>query len=100
MKEISKDKLKEIAKSLMLEPTQDVLNGLEDDWHKIEEQITWLDKINTDNIAAMTHIDESYQIDFLREDEEDMSWSVSKSQILENAKESDGDYIITGKVVQ
>ncbi|UWV92028.1 hypothetical protein [Mycoplasmopsis cynos] len=48
----------------------------------------------------MTHIDESYQIDFLRDDIEDDSYSINKKTILSNAAKSDNDFVTLNKVVK
>ncbi|WP_027120806.1 Asp-tRNA(Asn)/Glu-tRNA(Gln) amidotransferase subunit GatC [Mycoplasmopsis lipofaciens] len=100
MKEITKDKLKQIVLSLMIEPTDEVLESIMNEWHEIQKELELLNKIDLTGIKPLTHIDETYHVDFLREDEIDDSFSISKTQILENAFNKDEDYLITKKVVK
>lgn len=100
MKTINKQTLIEIVKSLMLEPSDDVLEEIIQEWETIQYQLSFLNKINTENVLPLTHINEKPVIDFLREDIVDYSNSITKSNILTNASESDQDYIITSKVVK
>ncbi|TNK83338.1 glutamyl-tRNA amidotransferase [Mycoplasmopsis pullorum] len=100
MKQITREKLIEIAHALMLEPTEEVLNGILLDWEELQKNLMLLKQIDTHEVEPMTHINETYFVDFLREDEVDTSYSISKKEILSNAHESDSDYIITKKVVK
>lgn len=99
-KNITKEELYKIAESLMLEPTEDVVEEILKDWEILQKHIQMMNLINTENIEPMTHINENYQIDFFREDIEDTSWAIKKEHILANASESDQDFIITKKVVK
>lgn len=99
-KNITKEELYKIAESLMLKPTEDVVEEILKDWEILQKHIQMMNLINTENIEPMTHINENYQIDFFREDVEDTSWAIEKEHILANASESDKDFIITKKVVK
>lgn len=99
-KNITKAELYKIAESLMLKPTEDVVEEILKDWEILQKHIQMMNLINTENIEPMTHINENYQIDFFREDIEDTSWAIEKKHILANASESDQDFIITKKVVK
>lgn len=99
-KNITKEELYKIAESLMLKPTEDVVEEILKDWEILQKHIQMMNLINTENIEPMTHINENYQIDFFREDIEDTSWTIEKEHILANASESDQDFIITKKVVK
>ncbi|EFF41777.1 Asp-tRNA(Asn)/Glu-tRNA(Gln) amidotransferase subunit GatC [Mycoplasmopsis alligatoris] len=99
-KEISKEKLKEIVKSLMLEPSEEVLNGILSDWKDLLVNIEILNKINTDNVEPMTHINQTPKIDFLREDQVDNSYAITKQDMLNNAVNKDADFVLTSKVVK
>ncbi|EGV00504.1 glutamyl-tRNA amidotransferase subunit C [Mycoplasmopsis columbina SF7] len=100
MNKINKDSLKSIVSSIMLEPKEEVLDGILKEWNVIEENLKLLDKLNLENIEPMTHIGQNKLVDFFREDVIDMSFAISKESALKNAKESDSDYIVTKKVVK
>lgn len=100
MLKMDKDKLKDIVSSLMFEPTDDVLLHITENWTEIQRQLSWLDELDLANIDPMTHINENYQIDFLRDDEVDTTWSITKADILKNAADKDSDYVILTKVVK
>lgn len=100
MKSIDKEKLFSIVKSLMIEPSEQVIDQILLEWEQIQQQMKIMNKIDTTNIDPLTHINETPLIDFLREDVEDNSFSISKQQILENAPEKDDNYIITTRVVK
>ncbi|ENY69097.1 Glutamyl-tRNA (Gln) amidotransferase subunit C [Mycoplasmopsis bovigenitalium 51080] len=100
MKSIDKEKLFSIVKRLMIEPSEQVIDQILLEWEQIKQQMKIMNKIDTSNIEPLTHINEAPLIDFLREDIEDNSFSISKQQILENAPEKDDNYIITTRVVK
>lgn len=100
MKSIDKEKLFSIVKRLMIEPSEQVIDQILLEWEQIQQQMKNMNKIDTSNIEPLTHINETPLIDFLREDIEDNSFSISKQQILENAPEKDDNYIITTRVVK
>ncbi|BAW18402.1 glutamyl-tRNA(gln)amidotransferase subunit C [Mycoplasmopsis bovigenitalium] len=100
MKSIDKEKLFSIVKRLMIEPSEQVIDQILLEWEQIQQQMKIMNKIDTSNIEPLTHINETPLIDFLREDVEDNSFSISKQQILENAPEKDDNYIITTRVVK
>ncbi|WP_406613744.1 aspartyl/glutamyl-tRNA amidotransferase subunit C [Mycoplasma corogypsi] len=100
MQKIDNNKLKEIVSSLMFEPTEIVINEILDNWHVLEKELKYLDLLDLEDVAPLTHINETLQYDFLREDKPNMSYSISKKDILANAKEKDENYIIVSKVVK
>ncbi|MGZ9756517.1 Asp-tRNA(Asn)/Glu-tRNA(Gln) amidotransferase subunit GatC [Mycoplasma sp. 4423] len=100
MIKITKEKLNEIVKTLMFEPTKQVVNDILENWNKLQKQIKYFDKLDLTNVKPMSHINESYQIDFLREDEYNEEDRITKARILSNAPESDGDYLKLTKVVK
>ncbi|UUD36017.1 aspartyl/glutamyl-tRNA amidotransferase subunit C [Mycoplasmopsis citelli] len=100
MKNITKEKLKEIVASLMIEPTDEVLNNILDNWNNIQNELKKFNKLDLENVAPLSHINETPLVDFLREDIVDNSFSISKDDILKNAKDKDQNYIITSKVVK
>ncbi|WP_029608511.1 Asp-tRNA(Asn)/Glu-tRNA(Gln) amidotransferase subunit GatC [Mycoplasma simbae] len=100
MKIIDKQKLVGIVKNLMLEPSDQVIDQILSEWGTIQQQLEYMNKIDTTNAKPLSHIDEIVRIDFLRDDVEDNSWAISKQTALSNAFESDQDYIITEKVVK
>ncbi|WP_308699347.1 MULTISPECIES: glutamyl-tRNA amidotransferase [unclassified Mycoplasma] len=98
---INKEKIKEIVSSLMFNPSEEVLNNIIKNWNELENDLKNLDKLNLDNIKPLSHINEEYKIDLLREDEFDNEFkSIDKNQILSNAKTSDQDYVTITKVVK
>ncbi|QDF64957.1 glutamyl-tRNA amidotransferase [Mycoplasma nasistruthionis] len=100
MKTIEKEKLIQIADSLMLEPTPVVLENILNSWISIQKQLQALDKLNLENVQPMERMDATPVLELLREDEPDMSYAISKQQILNNAYNKDQDYVILTKVVK
>ncbi|MBU4690372.1 aspartyl/glutamyl-tRNA amidotransferase subunit C [Mycoplasma sp. ES3157-GEN-MYC] len=100
MKTIDKTKLVEIVSSLMLEPSDEVINQILVEWDTIQKQLSFLNKIDTNGVKPLTHINETPIVDFFREDEVDYTGAITKETALKNAYDSDDDYIITSKVVQ
>ncbi|QNM93706.1 aspartyl/glutamyl-tRNA amidotransferase subunit C [Mycoplasma sp. Pen4] len=100
MKNITQEKLKEICSSLMLEPTPEVLDKIVFYWNDIQNQLENLNKLDLANVKPMERMNETPIVNLLRDDEPDMSYSISKEQILSNAKDKDNDYIILTKVVK
>ncbi|QCZ36662.1 glutamyl-tRNA amidotransferase [Mycoplasma nasistruthionis] len=100
MKTIEKEKLIQIADSLMLEPTPVVLENILNSWISIQKQLQALDKLDLENVQPMERMDATPVLELLREDELDMSYAISKQQILNNAYNKDQDYVILTKVVK
>ncbi|WP_025755111.1 Asp-tRNA(Asn)/Glu-tRNA(Gln) amidotransferase subunit GatC [Mycoplasmopsis cricetuli] len=100
MKQITKEKLKNIVSSLMLEPKEEILDNIIENWNQIQKELKKLDLLDLNNVKPMVHIDETTFVDFFREDEIDESFSISKVDLLKNASQKDQDYIITTKVVK
>lgn len=100
MKNINREKLNLIVETLMIKPSDEVLDGILEDWNEIQSSIENLNKIDTTNIEPLTRINENLFLDFLREDVNDNSWSINKKQLLENSKDSDNNFILTKKVVE
>lgn len=100
MQKITKEELKIIVKSLMLEPTDEVLDNIMKEWKTIYKSLDLLKKLDTTNVKPLSHIDETPLVDFLREDVEDTSFAINKQEALKNAKDHNKDYIITKKVVE
>ncbi|UUM20597.1 glutamyl-tRNA amidotransferase [Mycoplasma sp. 2045] len=100
MEKLDIEKLNQIVKSLMFEPTKEVQEQILLIWKDIQDGIKLLDKLDLLNVKPMERINEQPILELLREDVEDMSYSVSKENILDNAKEKDSDFILLTKVVK
>ncbi|ATO30788.1 glutamyl-tRNA amidotransferase [Mycoplasmopsis bovirhinis] len=100
MKQINNEKIKRIVESLMFEPNDQVINNIIKNWNDLSKSIELFNNFNLENLEPMTHIDQSYQIDFLREDIPSQINSITKETILTNTKNKDDDYVILAKVVQ
>ncbi|WP_036463661.1 Asp-tRNA(Asn)/Glu-tRNA(Gln) amidotransferase subunit GatC [Mycoplasmopsis sturni] len=100
MKEMTKEQLKEIVSSIMFEPSEAVLDNILENWMNLQKELKKFDKLDLVNVKPLTHLNEEPLVDFLREDIEDTSYSISREQILQNAKDSDEEYIITTRVVK
>ncbi|MFV9451397.1 glutamyl-tRNA amidotransferase [Mycoplasma sp. 4463] len=100
MEKLDIEKLNQIVKSLMFEPTKEVQEQILLIWKDIQDGIKLLDKLDLLNVKPMERINEQSILELLREDIEDMSYSVSKENILDNAKEKDSDFILLTKVVK
>ncbi|VEU78138.1 Asp-tRNA(Asn)/Glu-tRNA(Gln) amidotransferase subunit GatC [Mycoplasmopsis columbinasalis] len=100
MLKIDKEKLKSIVASLMLEPSEEVLEGILLEWNDIYKNLKLLDELNLENVEPMTRIDSTTIDDFLRDDIADTTFNINKEIALQNAKDQDDDYIIIKKVVK
>ncbi len=94
---MTKKLLKEIVKSLKLNPTEEVLNGLERDFKKIKGSFEELKKINVENVKPMYRVDET-PILFLREDTPVEGFT--KEQVLHNAPTKDETFVTMKRVVK
>ncbi len=94
---MTKESLKQIVKSLKLEPTEEVLNGLERDFKKIKASFEELKTIDTKNVAPMYRVDETPTF-FLREDKPVEGFS--KEQVLHNAPTKDETFVTMKRVVK
>ncbi|WP_322901736.1 glutamyl-tRNA amidotransferase [Mycoplasmopsis felis] len=100
MEQITREKLKKIVKTLMFEPTEEVVDNILKKWLKLEKEIKWFDNLDLTNIEPMSKIDEEYYIDFLREDDLNNLDSINKSELINNAPQKNNDYVILTKVVK
>ena len=94
---MTKESLREIVKSLKLEPTEEVLNGLERDFKKIKAAFEELKTIDIENVAPMYRVDETPTL-FLREDKPVEGFS--KEQVLHNAPTKDETFVTMKRVVK
>ncbi|MEI2462584.1 glutamyl-tRNA amidotransferase [Mycoplasmopsis felis] len=100
MEQITREKLKKIVKTLMFDPTEEVVDNILKNWLKLEKEIKWFDNLDLTNIEPMSKIDEEYYIDFLREDDFNNLDSINKSELINNAPQKNNDYVILTKVVK
>lgn len=100
-KELILDKyhFKEIAISLKLIPTKEVLKSLALEFNSIENSLDFLKSIDTKNVKPLSHIYEKETF-FLREDEFEENELLLQEEILNNAKYVYKDYIMLPKVVK
>ncbi|MHA3795947.1 Asp-tRNA(Asn)/Glu-tRNA(Gln) amidotransferase subunit GatC [Mycoplasma sp. Z463D] len=100
MKQISREKLIDIVQSLMLRPSDDVLDKILVSWEQIQTELEGLNKLNLDNLEPMERINEDLHIDLLREDIEDDSYSITQENILTNAPATIDEFVALTKVVK
>lgn len=100
MKKFSKKKFLEIAKVIMLEPNDELIEKIKIQWEDLLQDLKSLDKLDLKNVEPLTHNNETYYEDFLREDEVVNFDDITKDDILKNAKEKDENYITLVKVVK
>ncbi|AAZ43514.1 Asp-tRNA(Asn)/Glu-tRNA(Gln) amidotransferase subunit GatC [Mycoplasmopsis synoviae] len=100
MKKFSKKKFLEIAKVIMLEPNDELIEKIKIQWDDLLQDLKSLDKLDLKNAEPLTHNNETYYEDFLREDEVVNFDDITKDNILKNAKEKDENYITFVKVVK
>ncbi|UBX97714.1 Asp-tRNA(Asn)/Glu-tRNA(Gln) amidotransferase subunit GatC [Mycoplasmopsis synoviae] len=100
MKKFSKKKFLEIAKVIMLEPNDELIEKIKIQWDDLLQDLKSLDKLDLKNVEPLTHNNETYYEDFLREDEVVNFDDITKDDILKNAKEKDENYITLVKVVK
>ncbi len=94
---MTKESLREIVKSLKLQPTEEVLNGLERDHEKIKASFEELKKIDTENVKPMYRVDDTPTV-FLREDVPVEGFT--KEQVLHNAPTKDETFVTMKRVVK
>ncbi|TDV24198.1 aspartyl-tRNA(Asn)/glutamyl-tRNA(Gln) amidotransferase subunit C [Mycoplasmopsis mustelae] len=97
---ITKDKLYDIVKTLMFEPTEQVIDEIIENWHELEAKIKFFDNLDLSNVKPMSHIDETFYTDFLREDEYLTEDRIERKQILLNAPSADLEFVTITKVVK
>ncbi|MBD5788551.1 Asp-tRNAAsn/Glu-tRNAGln amidotransferase C subunit [Mycoplasma synoviae GX11-T] len=100
MKKFSKKKFLEIAKVIMLEPNDELIEKIKIQWDDLLQDLKSLNKLDLKNVEPLTHNNETYYEDFLREDEVVNFDDITKDDILKNAKEKDENYITLVKVVK
>ncbi len=94
---MTRESLKEIVKSLKLETTEEVLNGLETDYEKIHKAFLDLKKISIEGVKPMYRIDET-PTTFLREDKPLKGFT--KEEVLHNAPTHDNTFVTMKRVVK
>ncbi|WP_338822846.1 Asp-tRNA(Asn)/Glu-tRNA(Gln) amidotransferase subunit GatC [Mycoplasmopsis felifaucium] len=101
MKQITKEELKTIVKSIELETNEAVLEDILKLWNQLGARLDQLNEFDLTNVKPLSHLYETPVVDFLREDIVDQDLvKISKQDLLNNAAEHDEDYIITNKVVK
>ncbi|WBP83863.1 Asp-tRNA(Asn)/Glu-tRNA(Gln) amidotransferase subunit GatC [Mycoplasmopsis edwardii] len=100
MKVVDKQKLKDIVSSLMMTPTDQVLDNILENWNKLQQSLEYFNEVDLENLEPMTHIDERYKEDFLRDDEVNSYDMIDKAVILKNAPKKDQNFVILSKVVK
>ncbi len=94
---MTKEELKKIVKFLKLDTNEKVLENLESDFEKLEEEMIKLKSIDVEGIEPMYMIDES-PITLMREDVPQNGFT--KEQVLHNSKNHDSTYVTIEKVVK
>ncbi|MCP4336323.1 MAG: hypothetical protein GY679_00535 [Mycoplasma sp.] len=97
MSKINIKKLEEIAYTLKLKPSKDVLDSLRHDSEEIIKNLNMLKEIDVTNIEPMFRIDEK-PILFLREDIIEKTFT--PEQVIKNSDSSKGNFITITKVVK
>lgn len=88
---MDKVKLAQVAKTLMFEVNDEVLNQLAIEYDKLNEKINNLKKIDVSNIQPLIYVDET-ATSFLREDELNEDWS--PIDVLKNAPQKKNQYVV------
>lgn len=86
MKKFSKKKFLEIAKVIMLESNDELIEKIKIQWDDLLQDLKSLDKLDLKNVEPLTHNNETYYEDFLREDEVVNFDDITKDDILKNDK--------------
>lgn len=86
MKKFSKKKFLEIAKVIMLEPNDELIEKIKIQWDDLLQDLKSLDKLDLKNVEPLTHNNETYYEDFLREDEVVNFDDITKDDILKKRK--------------
>lgn len=94
---VTKEKIKKLAKSIMIDLTDQQIEKLDNDFDIILQQMELVQQINTDLVEPMHFPIETSHFT-LREDKvEDM---LSQSEVLQNSPESQNGYIVINKVIK
>lgn len=90
---MQKEKLIELSKTIKITPKQKVIDSLDDLEHKLRNHIDLIEKFETD-AEPMVRVDDQ-PISFLREDTP--GETLNKEDILKNAPQTEGDFIVVPK---
>lgn len=94
---MERKKIIELAKLIKINPTEEVLTMLENEFTSIKKMLDKLKDLNVDSIEPMSHIDEN-PINFFREDEYE-DYSKNKEILLKNSKNSTKDFVKIERVI-
>lgn len=92
------EKIIEVALSLNIEPSKEVLEQLEKEFESIIFSLEQVKNIDVSGVEPMVRIDESFTT-FLREDIVKSEENISKVNLLKNSVDSTKDFIKIERVV-
>ncbi|MDJ1645657.1 Asp-tRNA(Asn)/Glu-tRNA(Gln) amidotransferase subunit GatC [Mycoplasma phocimorsus] len=97
--EISREYLRELAKDILIDIDEDVIDGMLEEYYIINEHLNRVKNIDVEGVEPMFLIDEELT-SYLREDEENEELLIKKEDLLSNAANKNLDYVIIKKVVE
>lgn len=97
---MDKNFLKQMAQKVHINPSNDVLASLENEYLELEKNIDLLKKINVENIEPLTRICPKISFDKLRDDVIDKSIYLDKQTMLNNAKEKNDDFVLIKRIIK
>lgn len=97
--EMSREYLRKMAKDILIDIDEDVLEALIKEFNKIDEHLSRIKNINVEGIEPMFLIDEELT-SYLREDKVNEQLLIKKQDLLSNAAAKNEDYVIIRKVVR
>ncbi|MBD5423146.1 MAG: hypothetical protein HDR43_01465 [Mycoplasma sp.] len=98
MSKLNEEYFKLMANKIYIEPNDEVIFMLKNEYENINRKLEELKKIDITNIEPLTRI--SQPIKFLREDIEDKEIKLDKKLVLDNASQKNSDFIIIKRIIK
>ena len=98
MSKLNEEYFKLMANKIQIEPNDEVIFMLKNEYENINRKLEELKKIDITNIEPLTRI--SQPIKFLREDIEDKEIKLDKKLVLDNASQKNSDFIIIKRIIK
>lgn len=87
-----------MAKKIYINPQEEVLVYIQKEKEELDLNLSLLREIDTENVEPMTRI--CPKINYLREDVVEENFYLEKSEVLNNAKEKDDNYVIMKRIIK
>lgn len=93
------EKFKKMAQKIYINPDDEVVKSIENEYHFIQKNLSDLKKINVDNVEPFTRISPPIHFSDLRTDQSQQNCYIDKKIILENASQKNDDFVIIKRII-